>query len=66
VTKRAWWENAESKRYRLGRWEFYRDRRDWWIGIFFAGDKGTYFGFLTLIAKRRCDPPLPSQNRSEQ
>lgn len=28
VAGRPWWENAESRRYRVGRWEFYRDRRD--------------------------------------
>jgi hypothetical protein len=50
--KCAWWENAESRRLRAGRWEFYRDRRDWWIGVFFAGERGTYFCFLTLVAKR--------------
>lgn len=46
-----WWANTESRRIRLGRWEFYRDRRDWWIGVF-ASERATYFGFLTLIAKR--------------
>jgi hypothetical protein len=46
-----WWQNTESRRLRLGRWEFYRDRRDWWIGVFLS-ERATYFGFLTLIAKR--------------
>jgi hypothetical protein len=47
----AWWENTESRRVRLGRWELYRDKRDWWIGVFLS-ERGTYFGCLTLIAKR--------------
>jgi hypothetical protein len=46
-----WWANTESKRLRRGRWEFYRDKRDWWIGVFLS-ERGTYFGLLTLIAKR--------------
>jgi hypothetical protein len=46
-----WWANTESKRLHVGRWEFYRDKRDWWIGVFLS-ERGTYFGFLTLIAKR--------------
>jgi hypothetical protein len=46
-----WWANTESRRIRCGRWEFYRDKRDWWIGVF-AAQRATYFGFLTLIAKR--------------
>jgi hypothetical protein len=47
----AWWEHTESRRVRLGRWELYRDKRDWWIGVFLS-KRGTYFGCLTLIAKR--------------
>lgn len=46
-----WWANVESRRIRFGRWEFYRDKRDWWIGVF-ASERATYFGLLTLIAKR--------------
>lgn len=49
----AWWKGTPgSPRIRRGRWEFYRDNRDWWIGIYFAGDPGIYFAFLTFVAKR--------------
>jgi hypothetical protein len=37
------------RRLRLGRWEFYRDWRDQWIGRF----RGTYYAFLTLVARRK-------------
>jgi hypothetical protein len=53
TTKQSeWWANAESRRVRRGRWEFYRDKRDWWVGVFLS-ERATYIGFLTLIAKRR-------------
>lgn len=46
------WSNMESRRIKVGRWEFYRDKRDWWVGVFFS-QPATYFCFLTLVAKRR-------------
>jgi hypothetical protein len=51
MAETEWWGNAERCRLRVGRWEFYRDRRDLWIGVFLS-ERGTYFGLLTLIAKR--------------
>lgn len=51
VQQDEWWANVESKRIRFGRWELYRDKRDWWIGVFLS-ERATYVGFLTLIAKR--------------
>jgi hypothetical protein len=61
MTERAWWENTESRRRtwkRLPGWEFYRDRRDQWIGRFRAvdpdgTDRDTYYAFLTLVARRK-------------
>jgi len=52
-SKPQWWEKPEGKRWTRGRWEFYRDRRDWFIGMFRPGPpRGTYFVFFTLVAKK--------------
>lgn len=45
------------RKLRCGRWEFYRDWRDRWIGQFRDVGKdgtghGTYYACLTLVAKR--------------
>jgi hypothetical protein len=54
----------------LGRWEFYRDWRDQWIGRFRDVDRdgtdhGTYYAFLTLVARRRTGETMTDRNHAQ-
>jgi len=51
IAERAWWENQDGRRWRIGHLEIYRDRRDQWFGRY-RSRKGDYYAFMTIVFKR--------------